>query len=193
MSDLVLPKGTHVAVIDPQVDFMNVDGVYARKYGKDAEPLAAITPELCKMVDQLKGKTIRMLFKSFYTENQFGVEGLEKLCTTDSGCKSVIDEYRFNSVFKKFENSMLSAPCLNDKFINELSHLILTGITITTCIEKSREAMAKRFPDLHIVIPLNVVAARLSQKKKADILIKQWRNDPQMSVVDKWQDIVFAD
>jgi nicotinamidase-related amidase len=193
---LILPHGTPVIVVDPLRDFMDQSGTFAKCYGaQDTESIRDVLPVLTEMLRTWRGKTWNILCQSLYARNQWKVRGLEELCTKEncSGRESLIGRASFDFTATKSDNSVTS---MAQGEVEELGrhmrkHLILTGVTTTSCIAKSVEALRIGF--VRIIIPRNAVAARNSQQKKADALFEGWSDErmTKVIVVPTWREITF--
>jgi nicotinamidase-related amidase len=197
---LTLPQGTSAIVVDPLNDFLDPEGVFANTYGmQDTEPIRDVLPELQQMIGAWQENARIILCRSLYRRNQFGVPGLEELCVWDrpSGRFSPIPLEKFAVEFTKLDNSILSTR--NDSILRMLEssrQIILTGLTVTSCIKKSIEQIGREVERLQVIVPRNATAARANEKSttEADELFQQW-SEPKNSrviVVDRWQDIEFV-
>ncbi len=189
-----------VTVVDATLrDFANLDGVFARCYGEeDARPVL----DLCQRMIEEEIHALRKrhahltLCRSQYRQNQFNVQGLEDLCTTEAGRHSLLSPDLFDFEINKTDNSILSAGEKAEQLIDERNDHILTGVTTTSCIGKSINDIRARFAGRGkcIIVPRDAVAARFSQAKKADALFREWESDEQgdLIVIPSLRDIEFV-
>ncbi len=178
-----------VTVVDATLrDFADIDGVFARCYGReDSRPVL----DLCERMieEEIYGLRERhahlTLCRSQYTRNQFNVKGLEELCATEEGRRSVLSPDLFDWEIDKNDNSILSAGAKAEELIDTRDHHILTGVTTTSCVGKSIDEIRKRFAGKgkRIIVPRNAVAARASQADKARALFDEWKKDARSDVI----------
>ena len=178
---------------------MDRDGTFAECFNldgqKDAEPVRRILPTLTGMTKAWRRKAYLILCQSLYTYDQWKVKGLENLCTEENrwGREPRIDERLFHSIVTKSHNSITSMPASEwEELVRHTrEHLILTGVTTTSCIKKTVEALRLGF--WKVIIPRNAVASRASQKEEADLLLDSWSGDSasHVIVVPSWRDITF--
>lgn len=194
---LIVPKSTPAVVVDPLHDFMDEKGVFTQCYGREeTEPMRNLLPTLNQMVRVWRGKAHVVLCQSLYSHNQWGVKGLENLCTQENllGREPCIDERFFQSAVTKSRNSITSIPTEEWRELarNTKKHLILTGVTTTSCIAKTVEALRSGF--WKIIIPADAVASRASQQKKEEALLDSWSDEhlSRVIVVPHWRDITFS-
>lgn len=196
---LTLPKGTLTIVVDPLNDFMSAEGVFAKAYGlPDTQPVRDLLPVLRSMMEAWKTKAHVLLCRSLYRHDQFGVRGLENLCTEGNrvGRDSEIPESFFRRDFEKTDNSILETE--DDEVKGRIStaqHLILAGVTTTSCLPKSVVHIRQVYPGHpQIIVPRDAVAARKERQADAEALLKAWEDEGpegQVTVVPSWKDIRF--
>lgn len=194
---LTLPIGTPVILIDPLNDFTKPEGVFTEAYGaEDTKPVRDVVPVLNAMARAWAQKTEIILCRSLYTYDQFGVKGLEDLCTkeNDWGRESVINYEWILRGFDKTENSILAT---DDKKIFDILEssrfLILAGMTLTSSIAKSKEELREILPELTLVVPRNAAAVRASRKADGEALFQQWADPAEEGVIvtPAWNNIKF--
>merc|ERR1712233_140899 len=94
-------------VIDMVSDFVDNDGLFAKAYGlEDTQPVRCLLSEIESMLATLEMPFIECTSK--YVENQFRKKSLATLCTTESGCASVLNPSRFVARFTKTSNSLFT-------------------------------------------------------------------------------------
>jgi len=189
-ASLVLPERTPHIVVDPLLDF--TEGAFVDCYGKkDTEPIRDVVANLDTMTAAWQDKAELILCRSQYDYDQFGVPGLEKLCTTDWGRQSVIDPRRFSRSVCKFDNSLLSADADLDELIGDNEFYGIEGLTTTSCIIKTIDDCRDRMRDRTIVLPANAVGVRKARTADGQRILAQLSDpdDRQVIVVPRWQQI----
>lgn len=187
---LFLPKRTPHIVVDPLEDF--TEGEFVHCYGRpDTEPIREVVAHLDAMTEAWRDDAELILCRSQYRYDQFGVPGLEQLCTTEKGRRSVIDPQRFSRSVCKFDNSLLSADVDIDELIGDNEFFGVEGLTTTSCIMKTINDCRDRMRDRTIVLPENVVGVRKARTEDGRRILAQLSDpdDTQVIVVPRWQQI----
>lgn len=194
---LILPKHTPVIVVDPLNDFTHPDGVFAQTYGKvDTKPVRDVLPVLKRMATTWKEKARVILCRSLYREDEFGVPGLEQLCVASNfwGRDTALDPRLFKKEFEKRHNSILVTDDQEIRDILESTRFaVMTGMTVTSCIKKSKEAVATEIPKLTLVVPRDTTGVRASRADDAEALFQEWESPKEEKVIvtPSWTDIKF--
>ena len=194
-------ESTTLFVIDPQRDFVGEDGVFARHYGlQEMGSLIALPARLDEMVNALRKDTrsrLRdVLVTSTYADNQFGVPGLEDLCTqgnTHGRQVLGLGENDFSQRLYKNGNSVTSGSRQEvDTIMRLQTHSITTGATLTSCVGTSADTLSERSGyGVDVVIPLDVVAFRTSHAERVRDMLARWEESDKIHIVDSWRDIRF--
>lgn len=187
---LILPKQTPHIVVDPLEDF--TEGAFVDCYGApDTEPVREVVANLDAMTEEWRDDAELILCRSQYEHNQFGVPGLERLCTTEKGRRSVIDPNRFARSVCKFDNSLLSADVDLDELIGDNEFFGIEGLTTTSCVIKTVNDCRDRMRDRTIVLPANAVGVRKARTADGQKILAQLSDpsDMQVIVVPEWQQI----
>lgn len=193
---LSLPADTKHIVVDPLVDFARTTesrpGAFIDCYGReDVQPVIDAIVELQTMVLAWHEQVYCVLCKSQYQYDQFGVPGLEELCTTPERRTSLIPEEWFRSVFTKYDNSILSAQQSVSELLGDGEYVGIEGITLTSCVTKSIQDIRTQLRGKKIVVPINAVGWRAKQEQVAQEIISELSNAKvrDVVVVDRWQQI----
>ncbi len=195
---LELPVGTPAVVVDPVRDFMHSKGTFTECFGlEDTEPIRQILPRLREMIKKWRMKVYPILCQSLYEWDQFGVPGLENLCTQGNflGREPMIPETCFRATITKPQNSLYSAPREEESkawnYICRSRHLILTGVTTTSCIQRTVKDFPKGYTQM--VIPRDAVASRASRKSDEQAILDYWSEERMTNVivVPSWKNIKF--
>jgi hypothetical protein len=193
---LTLPRHTSHTFVDPLEDFVHPKGPFVKTFGwEDVEPVAESVRQMSLMTEAFHGEAVRILCRSLYKENQWPEKGLEQLCTTKQGRQSVIPMEQFDVEICKTHNSLLTATFPLEEFLGDDEYFGIAGLTLTSCVKATikdcRELFAQSGKNRKIVVALNAVAARKSQRAKADALIDEL-SQPDVKdvlVVRDWQSI----
>ncbi len=194
---LFLPKNTPVIVVDPLNDFTHPDGVFAQTYGReDTKPVRDVLPVLKRMATTWKEKARVILCRSLYRADEFGVPGLEQLCVESNrwGRDSALDPRLFQREFEKRHNSILVTDDEEIRDILESTRFaVMTGMTVTSCIKKSKDAVAIEIPKLTLVVPRDTTGVRASREADAEALFQEWESPKEEKVIvtPSWTDIKF--
>jgi hypothetical protein len=187
---LFLPKYTPHIVVDPLEDF--TEGAFVDCYGvPDTEPIREVVANLDAMTEEWRDNADLILCRSQYKHDQFGVPGLERLCTTEEGRRSVIDPQRFSRSVCKFDNSLLSADVDFDELIGDNEFFGVEGLTTTSCVIKTIDGCRDRMRDRTIILPENAVGVRKARTADGQKILAQLSDpdDKRVIVVPKWEQI----
>jgi nicotinamidase-related amidase len=205
---LQLARDTPAIFVDPLSAFMELEGTFVQCYGsEDTEPVRALGVTMKAMAREWRNAAELVLCQSLYERNQFSVPGLEELCTEQNRFDRApvfADDHEewFKYTIEKHDNSVLATLDRELRGILAATrHLILTGVTTTSCIAKSiegddrgRNSLRKELPDLTVVVPRDAVAARVQKSAEAQELLAQWSRseDKRVIVVESWKNITFT-
>jgi hypothetical protein len=172
-------------------DFVHADGVFQRAFGEDAAGAISVLSPMTLFLESVSGRIPTLLVTSVYTRGQFRASGLDTLCTTETGCRSVLPESLFSSKMCKTKNSLFDCvpsdqPVL-DAFLSTARVVIVTGVTITSCVAAAVTDLRSR--GYKVVIPWDCVAARTSAAATVAQRRQEWDADPGVMVVAHWADL----
>lgn len=189
---------TCVVVVDAVRDFFDDDGAFAACYGKeDVEPVRRVLPALEDLALAWSGQCRVLCCRSRYHLNQFGVAGLENLCTTERGRELRLPRGYFDDVVDKVDNSILTSPKIQRIFKEHraLTHLVLAGVTTTSCIARSIADIRSALRHLQVVVPCDAIASRGSRQGDEHRLLRAWgsRQEKGVWVVPSWKDIEIGE
>ncbi len=197
LTPLKLPRDTPVILVDPLNDFVEEEGVFAQAYGsEDTRPVRDLLPVLKKMAHAWQNKARLILCRSLYDENQFGVSGLEQLCVESNpwGRDCPMHENWFKGEFEKRHNSILVTDDNEIRDILEAARFaVLTGMTLTSCIAKSKEQIRNEIPNLTLVVPRDTTGVRASRSADAEKIFEEWEQEHEDHVIvtPSWKKIKF--
>lgn len=197
-SETLNRHATCAVVVDPLWDFIAKEGEFERGYPGQNESIRAMMPTLTEMVEDLRKKVDTILCASKYNEGQFG-EHIQHLCTTEERRRSVIPEELFKETLTKTANSILTAGELGEgiwRVLTDRPHLILTGLTGTSCVRVSVDEIVKYLPGTHVYLPKDVIAIRDNEdsRLRMEKIYEYWQDPKQtkLHVFDSWRDIPLS-
>src|SRR3989344_5567056 len=183
---------TCAIVVDPLWDFISRDGEFERGYPSQNESIRAVLETLTRMVDTLRTQVDTVLCASKYEEGQFG-DHIKYLCTSDERRTSMIPREWFRETLTKTDNSILMAGDDAWRVLTDKPHVILSGLTGTSCIRVSTQEILKYLPRTHLYLPKNAIAIRddANTRQKMEMLYEKWEDPDQkkVHVFDQWENI----
>jgi len=164
------PQESLLVVIDPQKGFVDEDGSFAKAFG--TEELIKIQEAIAKtgkFIAEMPNGVRVMFVRSEYQINQFAEEGpLSELCVSglnhDCEWSDRISIPPNTKIITKEDNDACETREFVDAISNsvreDVSRVIIAGCTTTSCVKETALSIKELFPELDVIVSMDLVGAR---------------------------------
>lgn len=174
------PARTVLLIVDPQVAFASPGGSLARHFGPDdIAPIPAVLRRVRHFADRLPAPAMTVVVRSEYPPGLVVPDdpgsALARLCVPGEGDDCAwapgfepLPSWRIVTKHDQDAWSSLEVRALLRRLAHRRDQIVVAGCLLTTCVRATVLSLRARLPEVEVVVPRDLVAARRSAAEPSD-------------------------